>query len=82
MHVIHLAAQPTARRWAAEHAESADASVAAAVGADTVNTARAIPAGREARGLEAGEEAEGDQEADGEEGCEEEGARASQGRQA
>jgi hypothetical protein len=82
MHVIHLAAQPTARRWVAEPAEPADATVAAPVGAhDTSRANDAICAllpvanGSEACGREAGEE-EGHQEAHGEESRqEEEGAR-------
>ncbi|MEX0664157.1 MAG: hypothetical protein WD598_05215, partial [Acidimicrobiia bacterium] len=83
MHVIHLAAQPTPRGWAVE---PADATVAAALGAfdavDTSTAARPAVTVARTRGVEAGE-AEGDQEAHGQEGRqEEEGARASQGREA
>ncbi len=39
VHVVHLAAQPTAGRWAVQPAESTDATVAATLG--TVDAVRA-----------------------------------------
>jgi len=80
MHVIHLAAQPTAGRWATELSEPADATVAAALGAgDAIDaTPCAEPtviAGTIASGVEAGE-AEGHEE----EGCQEEGTRQEEAR--
>ena len=82
MHVVHLAAQPTAGRWAVQSTESAHAAVTAAVGAvaaydadGTVPCASAGCAGRaQARGREA-REAEGNEEAHGKEDREEAGAR-------
>lgn len=67
MHVVHLAAQPTAGRWAVQPTESADATVAATVGAvDAVDTIDAVlasePSVSVALGVEAGE-AEGNEEA-------------------
>jgi hypothetical protein len=42
MHVVHLAAQPTAGRWAVQPTESADATVAATLG--TFDAVRAVDA--------------------------------------
>lgn len=73
MHVVHLAAQPTARRWATEYPEPADATVAAALGArDTLDATRSAEPAVGTVGVEAGE-AEGHEEAHDEEGCQEEG---------
>lgn len=78
MHVIHLAAQPTAWRWAAHDAEPTVA-FAAPVGAGSSDHAvGAYAVGAQAGGAQAGE-AEGREEADCEEGHEEEGTRAPEG---